>query len=260
MTCTNRYAPLLLLPALLVSGCGESPLLRGTTERYTVTVTAPSAIVAGPQVPLQAIVHDASGMAVTGAVVSWSLDAPSVARLQPSTNGVESIVGIDDGTVTITATWGGDAAIAKVIVLNTPPLTDAVGAESFSVVATGRPGDDNYGWSPVLKVRELTTRGVAEVIGVRVSIDGGGTLATCSGSRPVSAGSTTDLFHFVYGEYELSMGVPGRGVGIASARATVFVKDATGKFGRFSVVGPVVPEDSVQPAEWTAPLATWSCA
>ena len=256
MTCTNRYAPLLLLPALLVSGCGESPLLRGTTERYTVTVTAPSAIVAGPLVPLHAIVHDANGMVVAGAVVSWSLDAPSLARLQPSTNGVESVAGIADGTVTVTAAWGGDAGTARITVLNTPPLTDAVGVESFSVVALG---NDNYGWAPLLKVRELTGRGAAEVIGARFSIDDGGVLATCSGSRPVSAGGATDLFHYLYGEIEFVMPVPGTGHGITSVRATLFVKDATGKLGRLTVVGPVVPEGDSQPADWTTSLTAWSC-
>ena len=89
----------------------------------TVVVTPPTSTVSiGAQVPLQASVQDATGKAVTGVPVLWTVQDSKIASV--SSSGV--VTGVAVGTTQVAANANGKSGIAAITVQKTPVVTVTV--------------------------------------------------------------------------------------------------------------------------------------
>jgi hypothetical protein len=148
------------------------------------------------------------------------------------------------GSATITATTRGQT-ISRVLrtIVSDPSLSDDLAVESFSVVEyayrRSGSGDLAYEYAPAVTLRDPTGRG-AEVYGVQFDTPGIGTTAFCAARRPIPAGLSIDLFHEIYGDYELSFGGDGRAAS-GPATAAIYFVNAVGEPGQVRVTGEVSP-------------------
>lgn len=103
----------------------------------SVTVTPnPAAVTVGQTIALTATPRDAGGAALTGRVVSWSTDKPSIATVNPAT-GV--VTGVAVGSATITATSEGRTGTSSLTV-NAPapvPVATVTVAPNASTIIVG---------------------------------------------------------------------------------------------------------------------------
>ena len=105
--------PVSFVAAVLGSACGGSATGPTPTTVASVTVTPGSdSIVPQQSVQLTAVARDASGSAVQGASVSWSVTPAGVVTVSGS--GV--VIGVAAGTATVTALSGGKSATAVIAV------------------------------------------------------------------------------------------------------------------------------------------------
>lgn len=80
----------------------------------TVSVSpSPATVVVGGAQPMTATLRDANNNVLTGRVVAWSSDAPSIANVNTSTG---LVTGVSSGSATITATSEGQSGISSVTV------------------------------------------------------------------------------------------------------------------------------------------------
>ena len=94
-----------------------------SSEVATVAVSPPTSTVSiGAQVPLQAVVQDASGNTITDADVIWSVQNPSIATI--SNTGV--VTGVALGSTQVAASAGGKSGIGTITVEKTPVSTVVV--------------------------------------------------------------------------------------------------------------------------------------
>jgi uncharacterized protein YjdB len=105
--------------ATVVWSCGSSTEtdVTGGDAVASIVVTPPTPTLAvGAEVPLQATVQDATGKAITGVSVLWSVQDPKVARV--SSSGV--VTGLAVGTTQVAANANGKSGIAAITVQKTP--------------------------------------------------------------------------------------------------------------------------------------------
>jgi hypothetical protein len=101
---------------------GPGPIL---VERVEVS-PATGSIAVGATLQLSATARDASGNVLTGRIVSWSSDSPSLAIVSPA----GLVTGDAPGLVTITATSEGRSATAQITVTPAPVATIEVSPDS----------------------------------------------------------------------------------------------------------------------------------
>ena len=88
-----------------------------TANVGSVSITPPTTTVSiGAQIPLQALVQDPSGKAITATEVFWSVQDPSIATV--SSAGVVTGVGL--GSTQVAASANGKSGIATITVEKTP--------------------------------------------------------------------------------------------------------------------------------------------
>ncbi|HUF64821.1 MAG TPA: Ig-like domain-containing protein [Gemmatimonadaceae bacterium] len=98
-----------------------------------VAVTPPaSTITVGAELPLQAVVQDATGRTITGASVFWSVRDPSIASV--SSSGV--VTGLAVGATQVSASAGGKSAVSAITVQRVP-VASVVVRPTNAAVATG---------------------------------------------------------------------------------------------------------------------------
>lgn len=110
--------------AVFVAACSSSTtdLVSGGSVA-TVSVSPPTSTVSiGAQLPLQAIVQDAKGQAVSSVDVHWSIQNSAIATI--SSDGV--VTGIALGSTQVAASAGGKSGIGTITVEKTPVASVAV--------------------------------------------------------------------------------------------------------------------------------------
>ena len=110
---------LLWAAATVVWSCSSSTEtdVTGGDAVASIVVTPPTPTLAvGAEVPLQATVQDATGKAITGVSVLWSVQDPKVARV--SSSGV--VTGLAVGSTQVAANANGKSGIAAITVQKTP--------------------------------------------------------------------------------------------------------------------------------------------
>jgi uncharacterized protein YjdB len=106
----------------------------GSDGVASISVTPPTTSVAvGGEVPLQATPQDASGKAVSGVSIVWSVQDPKVAKV--SSTGV--VTGLAVGTTQVAANANGKSGIAAVTVMKTPVASVVVLPEKIEGAAPG---------------------------------------------------------------------------------------------------------------------------
>jgi len=124
---------LLWLAAAVVWSCSSATdvVENGGDTISAVEVTPPTSTVAvGAQVPLQAVVKDADGKAVTGASVVWTVQDPKIVSV--SSSGV--VKGLAVGTTQVAANANGKSGIAAITVQKTPVASVVVLPEHVDAV------------------------------------------------------------------------------------------------------------------------------
>ncbi len=106
------------LVGIVVAGCTsvQTDTVNGGTVA-SVSVAPPTTTLSlGSQVPLQAVVQDASGNPVTGADVFWSVRDPNIATV----SSVGVVTGLALGSTQVAASSNGKSGIATITVQKTP--------------------------------------------------------------------------------------------------------------------------------------------
>jgi uncharacterized protein YjdB len=104
----------------------------GSIATIVVTPQTPTVSV-GAEIPLQASVQDASGKAVTGVSILWTVQDSKIAKI--STTGV--VTGLAVGTTQVSANANGKFGIAAVTVQKTPVASVAVLPKKIDGVSPG---------------------------------------------------------------------------------------------------------------------------
>ena len=131
-----RFAAAVMLAVLpWAVGCGDGgtePLSPDPARATTLTVTpaATERTAPGATVQLMAEVRDENGNVMSGATVSWSSSAPTVAAVDGS--GLVTTAG--NGTATITATAGSATGTAAVTVAQAPNSVVVLPAEATTAI------------------------------------------------------------------------------------------------------------------------------
>ena len=106
----------LSVAAFIVGSCSSATdSIQGDIATVVVTPSSTSVAV-GAQVPLQVTVEDASGKAVTGVAVLWTVKDQDIVSVSPA--GV--VTGLALGTTQVAANVGGKSGIAAISVQKTP--------------------------------------------------------------------------------------------------------------------------------------------
>jgi uncharacterized protein YjdB len=122
--------------ALFVWSCGSSTDIDsgGSDGVASIVVTPPTPTVAvGAEVPLQATAQDASGKAITGVSILWTVQDSKIVKV--SATGV--VTGLAVGTTQVAANANGKSGIAAVTVMKTPVASVVVLPEKIDGVAPG---------------------------------------------------------------------------------------------------------------------------
>ncbi len=132
-----------------VAACSlTTEVVPGGSDVAAVSITPPTTTVSvGSRVPLQALVQDASGRAIVGANVFWSVRDPSVASI--SSAGM--VTGMAVGTTEIAASVDGKSGIATITVQKepvasvvvTPPQVDVTPGSKVQLSATAYDASQN---------------------------------------------------------------------------------------------------------------------
>ena len=106
------------MAAAVVAACASAATdVVTTADVASVSITPPSTTISiGAQIPLQALVQDASGRAITGTDIFWSAQNPSIATV--SNAGV--VTGVALGSTQVAASVNGKSGIATITVEKTP--------------------------------------------------------------------------------------------------------------------------------------------
>src|SRR5512133_620386 len=110
---------LALVAAVVAGSCSSSTeVVEGGSDSIASVVVNPptSTIAIGAQLPLQAVVQDATGKAVSGVAVAWSVQDSKIASV--SSAGV--VTGLAVGTTQVAANANGKSGIAAITVQKTP--------------------------------------------------------------------------------------------------------------------------------------------
>jgi uncharacterized protein YjdB len=125
---------LVWIGAYAALSCGEvTESVEGDVAAVGVTPPT-STITVGAQLPLQALVQDAAGNAISNAAVFWSVRDPNIASV--STSGV--VTGLAVGTTQVAASAGGKSAIAAITVQRVPVASVVVRPTTADATAGGR--------------------------------------------------------------------------------------------------------------------------
>jgi uncharacterized protein YjdB len=120
---------------ITIAACALTTEVVPTADVGSVSVTPPSTTVAvGSQIPLQAVVHDASGKPVTGTDVFWSVQNPTIASI--SSAGV--VTGMAIGSTEVSANVYGKSGIATITVQRAPVASVVVNPPRVDVAPNGQ--------------------------------------------------------------------------------------------------------------------------
>ncbi len=120
---------------IAAAACTMSTEVDPATNVAAVSITPPTTTVSvGSQVPLQALVQDASGKSIADAHVFWSVQDPSVATI--SSTGIVTGMGI--GTTEIAASVDGKSGIATITVQKAPVASVVVTPPHVDIAPGGK--------------------------------------------------------------------------------------------------------------------------
>jgi hypothetical protein len=144
------------------------------------------------------------------------------------------------GTAIVTAAVDGKTASIVITVVGATASQSVIAVESFTVVELQpRPGFWSY--APQVRMKDPTGSHSGEVIGFDLSIPGFGQAPPCRMSVLVGQGASVDLFHEIYGDYELTYVNSGARASGTVATAFITVRDDSGTVALLTVPGPIVP-------------------
>ena len=209
-------------------------------------------------------VLDAGGQPISGRLVTWSSDDTSVVKVAATGNcgaGASpgcyrtSVYAISPGTAHVTALVDG---LSQSITVEVPKVIAGPSgiAVSYQVIEFI---PDVY--APLVNVTETAGALKVEIIAVLIAIPGigGPTFGGwfCAGSVALGPYGSADLFHEIYGDYQLSISGGNRTSDIA--QATVYVRRGDGAVVAQAVTGPVV--QGGWPTTYTGgkPAVDWQC-
>ena len=120
---------------ITIAACALTTEVVPTTDVASVSVTPPTTTVAvGSQIPLQAVVQDASGKPITGTGIFWSVQNPTIASI--SSAGV--VTGMAIGSTEVSANVNGKSGIATITVQKAPVASVVVSPPHVDVSPNGQ--------------------------------------------------------------------------------------------------------------------------
>jgi hypothetical protein len=119
-----------------------------------------------------------------------------------------------------------------------------VAAASFSMLELGTEG--NWWYAPQVTLTETSGRGPIHVMAVMFIVPGVAPetgIGICFDDLQVPAGGSVEVFHEIYGDYQVALDHRLDRVTSATATMRVYSRDGIGRLDSLDVVGPIVPGD-----------------
>jgi hypothetical protein len=199
-----------------------------------------------------------TGQVLTDRMVSWSSEDTSVARVAALSGGTESarVFVTRTGTTAITASSEGRSASITLTSIDNIHNSSALEILDISLIEFELGG--HWFYAPQLRVREPAGSTGVSVFGVSFIIPGIGATA-CLTHALVASGQATDLFHEVYGDFDVTFDRPGARATSPQASGIILVRDANGRVGHITVSVPIEPGNLPSTYSGLNPLNEWAC-
>jgi len=234
------------LSACTESGAGPSEPASAPSAVPTVPTpavvlnidTGPREIPVGASIMLTGGVNLASTGLPLSTPITWSSPGPGILAFQPLGSQAVRITALQPGVTTVEASASGTTRKLDVTVLPVTSQPSTLVAVDFRMLEV-QTGANNWEYAPELVLRDGSPRGGSALIAVNFEVPGLGPAPSCSMVRPVGS-APVEIFHEMYGDFELSIGGGGRAsAGDAIARLTVRTADGTA--ATLVLHGPIVP-------------------
>jgi hypothetical protein len=176
--------------------------------------------------------------------ITWLSSDTRIADVRSVGRNAATVVGLRPGTVSISASVTGLTVSTTFTVLDPAPSEDVVPVvvDDFHVVEFQYPSNPGqWYYAPLIRLRDTTGVATAAVIRTVFEIPGfEGHSPPCNGVRVLTS-TPFDVFREIYGDYELTIDVPGARA--ASGVATAYITMRIGQSDAIvlKATGPVVP-------------------
>jgi hypothetical protein len=234
-------------------GCSDSgadPTGPGSTQSVP-TVATPAVVLdidTGPrELPVGASILLIGGvsLASTGqqlqTPIAWSSPGTAILAVQQLAPQAVRITALKPGVTTVQASAGGITRQLDVTVLPVTTQPTTLVAVDFRMLEV-QTGANNWEYAPQLVLRDGSAQGGSALIAVNFEVPGLGPAPSCSMVRPVGS-APVEIFHEMYGDYELTIGGGVRANG-SEAIARLTVRTAGGAAATLVLHGPIVPGSS----------------
>ena len=203
---------------------------------------SPPMLLPGEGFELAVSVFGNQGSVLTDRVVSWSSSDTSVARVAAFGAGTESarVFVTRAGTTTITASSEGRSASITLTSIDNIRNSSALEIVDISLIEFEYSTREGWFYAPQLRIRGPAGSTGVSVFGVKFTIPGIGTRA-CLTHAQAAAGQTTELFHEVYGDFDVTFDRPGARATSTQSSAVILVKGANDRVGYITVSVPIEP-------------------
>ena len=194
-----------------------------------------------------------------GVLADWTTSDSAVVIVTAMTPRSARVVGVGAGTSNITVTLAGKSASVKFTVQPTPATDDsALIVESFTMIEFEYPSArGRWFYAPQLRVRASGTFKAAFITRMEFEIPELGPAPPCNAAISVGAGAAIDLFHEIYGDYQLTFNRDGFRASGTEAKVTITVADGSGRKRNVVVKGAIVHGEL--PTTYTGGNPAWLC-